>query len=437
MVKRSTHATANSCQIPEAFDADGLTAVAGANLLVDFARQHLDLPDRLNDLSVEKAAWAASTVAQDIEYLMTGYALGAKRILHFDDLENDPLLQTKLGFEGLPQHSTLYRTVERFDSKEKVAPLGRVNRDLLEHLVGDEVIVDIDTTVETVHGSQEGASIAYNPRHRGRASYQPIIAFDGITRAAIHVELRSGRPPNAEEKISFYKAAKDQLPKATRVKYVRADRGFPSDAFCEVLENDGVGYALKLRMSEELYRRIYRGVKWDPVPSDPTVRIQVGSVGFRYKSWDRHRRVVLIRTQPAEDAQGKLFPEYAWEYQAILTNLDWHPEDIWHFYNQRATCENHIKELKCGLHIDAISKAGFWPNAADLWIKTIAYNMLLALRGLADETYRHYGIERFRRALLRVPGILVRHARQLKLRLPSYWPHQAAWRNLRAALSSC
>lgn len=112
-------------------------------------------------------------------------------------------------------------------------------------------------------------------------------------------------------------------------------------------------------MTAGLKKRILHGVLWRLLPSDPSVRIEVGSVGFRADKWTKHRRIVLIRTRPADEPQLRLFPEYDWEYEAIVTSLDWGEEDVWHFYNQRCTCENAIKELKNGVHADAIPKARF------------------------------------------------------------------------------
>lgn len=435
-VSTSTTHVSRSCSLNETFDVKGISAHGGASLLVDFARGKLQLPHLLESLPIKKASWATYSVAHDLEALIVTYALGMERISHMSEFEHDPLLRYKLGLEKLPQHSTLYRTLERFKSAADISSFTSVNQPLLSNLLPPETqaILDIDTTVKTVHGSQEGSCVAYNPRYSGRASYQPFLAFEGRTGACIYAELRSGKAPNVKEKLAFYRSAKAQLPEGVTLAYVRADKAFPSDEFCAELENDRVGYTLKLRMTSRLWERISRGVLWHRIPSDETTAIEVGDVGFRAHGWAKTRRVVLIRSRMIDDTQPRLFQEYSWDYQAIVTNLDWMPEDIWHFYNQRCNCENHIKELKYGLDIDAIGKARFWANAADLWLKVISYNILLAFKALGDEIVRRYSIRRLRRALLHVPAILVRHARQWKLRLPSWWPHQDHWIYLRQVL---
>lgn len=436
-MRTSTHPTVQSCTITEVFDADGLTANAGTNLLVDFFRSQLQLHHRLEKIPLHKAAWAKYSLAQDVECLILLRALGMERINHVEEYAKDPVIAAKLGVDELPHRATFYRTLDRFQDRSDVEQLAVVNAATLGHVISgiEGAILDIDTTVETVYGDQEGAEVAYNPQKPGRASYQPMIAFEGQTGAGVYIEHRSGRSPNANDKIDFFRMAKKQLPEDHNVSFVRADKAFASERFCSELEDDKFGYAIKLRMTSGLVARMNRGVLWKRIHSHETSQIEVGSVRFKASGWSRHRRVVLIRTRFTDEMQLQLFPELRWSYQAIVTNVDWEPEDVWHFYNQRCTCENYIKELKYGLDIDAISKGDFWPNAADLWMKMIAYNALLAFKNLGCPETKKYTIRRLRRVLLKVPAVLVRHARRLKLRLPSWWPHQEKWWFIRNALA--
>lgn len=435
----STSLPVESCTVVERFDLNTITAVAGANLLFDFIRDSLHLRSYFGELTFSKAPWATYTLADELEVLICAYMLGYKRISHIEEVESDPLFCKKVGLQKLPDTTTLYRALERFGSADRVGELSKANQHVLSYLLAGlkTAILDIDTTVETVHGQQEGSCIGYNARYHGRASYQPLLAFEGQSHAAVHTSLRSGATPSADEIIAFYKEAKSQLPVGVKLAFVRGDRGMTSEKMCAQLERDHVSYTLKLKMPKTLYKRIGRGVLWSRLPNDDdTVVIEVGSVKYKADSWSTHRRVVLVRSRPAFEQQQALFAEYSWHYEAIVTDLDWDPEDVWHFYNQRCSCENYIKELKYGVNVDAIGKENFWPNAADLWFKVIAYNAMLALRDIAPTPYRCYGSERFRRAFLRVPGVLVYHARQWILRLPAYWPHAAAWKAIRLTLSS-
>src|ERR1019366_536105 len=49
-----------------------------------------------------------------------------------------------------------------------------------------------DTTVHTLYGNQMGARKSYNPKNKGKKSYQPILTFIAETREYIWGELRNG-----------------------------------------------------------------------------------------------------------------------------------------------------------------------------------------------------------------------------------------------------
>jgi hypothetical protein len=41
----------------------------------------------------------------------------------------------------------------------------------------ESVTLDTDTTVHTVYGKQMGARKSYNPKNKGKKSYQPILTL--------------------------------------------------------------------------------------------------------------------------------------------------------------------------------------------------------------------------------------------------------------------
>lgn len=431
----STRTNQNSCLINEQFDLDNITPFAGANIIVDYMRQ-LGINHKLEELSVKKAPWADFSASIELQIIMTAYMLGLERIDHTRTMEYDKFLAQKFGLAKLPSTSNLYRTLERFHSAEKVSELNSVNQLPIRQLVTDDkqAIIDIDSTVNTVHGHQEGTTVGYNPRYHGRASYQPLLAFEGNSKACLYAELRSGKMPDSDENIKVYRNAKANLPVGVKLGFVRADRAFPSDKFLSVLEKDQVGYAIKLKLSKNVKKRLSHGVLWKRIHCDDSYIIEVGSVKLQLHNWDRPRKVAFVRqTNYADTGQIRLFN--LWDYQAIVTNLDWDPEDIWRFYNQRCTCENFIKELKYGLNIDNISKASFHANAADLWLKVICYNILLAMKSHAPDEYKNCSITKFQRILFTVPALMIKHARRITLRLPSWWPYKFVWQSIRLALT--
>src|SRR5690606_17853957 len=95
-VKSSSPVTPFSCQVDEAFDHPNLTAVGGANLFVDLLRR-LGVRRHFERLPFQKSSYATFSLADELETLVTIYALGCERVVHVDELEHDPLLCLKLG----------------------------------------------------------------------------------------------------------------------------------------------------------------------------------------------------------------------------------------------------------------------------------------------------------------------------------------------------
>lgn len=73
--------------------------------------------------------------------------------------------------------------------------------------------------------------------------------------------------------------------------------------------------------------------------------------------------------------QAQMILDTDWQYEAIVTNLEWKPIDLWRFYNQRACMENYIKEAKRGFSINWIATNNFTANEIDLLMKLLAYNL--------------------------------------------------------------
>src|SRR5205823_10755311 len=59
------------------------------------------------------------------------------------------------------------------------------------------ITLDTDTTVHTLFGKQMGARKSYNPKNKGKKSYQPILTFVAETRAYIGGSLLKRDRPTA------------------------------------------------------------------------------------------------------------------------------------------------------------------------------------------------------------------------------------------------
>ncbi|GER74415.1 hypothetical protein BpPP18_24820 [Weizmannia acidilactici] len=68
--------------------------------------------------------------------------------------------------------------------------------------------------------------------------------------------------------------------------------------------------------------------------------IEGKTVHYQATSWEKPRRIAVIRkADKYEEDQLQLF-DFFWDYEAIVTTMDWEPMDIWRFYNQKPCLEN-------------------------------------------------------------------------------------------------
>lgn len=98
-------------------------------------------------------------------------------------------------------------------------------------------------------------------------------------------------------------------------------------------------YAIRLPTNNVLRERIAHRLT-RPVGRPSLTKVKRFYEGFQYQatSWDKERRVIAkIERHP-----GELFARVGF----IVTNLPMDPDWVVHFYNQRGTAEQHIKEGK-------------------------------------------------------------------------------------------
>lgn len=411
----------------QAFDLVGATALGGLHALGGFVRRR-GVDRKLRDrFRKAKAPWSTWGLDTTLRLLLDAYFAGVERIYHFAELETEPLLCEQMGVSRLCDLTTLYRDLRRFEDPQLLRALeGVLQEVVIESLAGqDRVVLDIDSTVETLYGEQEGAAPGPNPHKHGRASYHPLIARDRVSDLIVHHVLRPGDTGTSSDIKPFLHRTVDIVRQdgKRRTLLARLDSGFESDDAMGVLERRGVGYVVKMRATYEVARFAATQLSWRPVETQGEGRVEVVSFQWRrHCAWREPRRVVAVRRLDMDKEQGRLFDEDRWFYHLYVTNLDWPPEQVARFYDKRADVERTICELKDDLTIDHVPSASFAANAADLALKVLARNLLVL--------YRHHGlrlrtrdrVHTLRRRYLFVPGRVVRHAGRAILRLARHSP---------------
>jgi Transposase DDE domain group 1 len=150
------------------------------------------------------------SVSQMLLALVHPILLGLDRIETAALLHSDETFQYLTGLQSFPDPQTLRRFLLNApaDLREQ---LHRANDRLLQGFIHlpkhrSRLIFDLDSTVLTVFGHQEGAEVGYNPRYRGRRSYDPLLCVEANSSFLWDVELRRGDAgtwAGSEELLAF------------------------------------------------------------------------------------------------------------------------------------------------------------------------------------------------------------------------------------------
>ncbi len=431
MVNPNAARALSATPIHEDFDLHGATLHGGAGPWLDYALKVRRIGGlasvRFDRLKASNARYSGGF---GVTLLLLLRPLGFIRPQDFGAIARDPYLAKKVGAERLPDPATVHRALHRLEPEEVRAELRGLHRDVLRPalLAGDHepyVILDGDSTVEVCYGEHtEGAAVGYNPQARGRRSYRPLLFTDGVRDLVLGAWLRPGNAGDKADLLAHYRATRDWLAEIGRpIKFARFDRGFCGEDVYSALEGDSVGYAIKSRVTTRIGTALQNATWREITDDDCATQIQVTDVEVKLTGWTRTRRVVVVRLRDRDSVQCSL-GDWSWRYEAVVTSLDWVPEDVWRFYNRRCQAENLIKELKQGYGIDKLSTGSFGANDADLVLKFISYNLMWSFRHeVLPPQWRPFTIRRLRIQLLRIPGVLVSHSNRLRVRLASWYAY--------------
>jgi Transposase DDE domain group 1 len=288
--------------------------------------------------------------------------------------------------------------------------LARLNTDLVQHEAARpltrRLILDIDSSESPVHGGQEQS--AYNG-HFESVCYHPLFVFNqhGDCLAAT---LRPGYVHSADGWQEVLLPVIDRSQAREQTVVVRADAAFALPALYEVLERRDVAYAIRLPANQVLQRAIEDLLIRPRARPSYAPLVRYRSFQYQAASWDRPRRVIA----KVEHHLGELFPRVGF----IVTTLTGTTRAVVHFYNQRGTAEQWIKEGKKATYWTRLSCHRFRANEVRLLLGVIAYNLGNLLRRLVlPLAIQSWALTSLQQRLFKTGGRLIRHARYFVLQL--------------------
>ena len=344
-----------------------------------------------------------------------GRLAGYEDVNDAERLARDPAMRAIVGREGLDRPAASTSQMGRFETEwlateANLAALTSLSGAWIDRVHGrrppDGIILDMDSSESPTHGQQEGS--AWNG-HFGCTCYHPLFVFNQFGDLERCV-LRPGNAHSAEGWRSVLEPVIARYRERGLPLWFRGDAAFAKPELYELLEGEGIGYAIRLPANRVLQERIGH-LLTRPVGRPPNKpQVFFASFSYQAQSWARPRRVVA----KVEWHQGELYPRVGF----IVTNMTRPAERVSKFYNGRGTAEQYIKEGKLALRWTRLSCHSFRHNAVRLQLHALAYNLANFLRSLAlPREVEQWSLTTLREKLVKVGARIVRHGRYVVFQL--------------------
>ena len=277
--------------------------------------------------------------------IVLGLYIGFPRLNQLRFIARDPILTGILKVSKLPVQSTFWRFVNALHRNvaRQILTIMRTMRERVwaaANVKLEVVTIDTDTTVHTLYGQQMGGRKGYNPKNKGKKSYQPMLTFIAETREYIWGELRNGDRPTGKQIGDHMRNVHAALPAGVKQIYGRADSGFYCREAVEAYEEFEARFVISARKTSRLVEEL-RQAEWKPSPkTDADMECE-----FRYQpeGWKKAYRFVALRKEKAreeveaeETEQYQLFETSQYKYRVFVTDMSDPIYFVVWFYNQRA-----------------------------------------------------------------------------------------------------
>lgn len=344
-----------------------------------------------------------------------GRLAGYEDVNDADRLRVDPAMRQVVGGRAKEKEAASTSEMSRFEtemlsSRENLTALMNLSGIWIDSVQEcaplDKLILDMDSSQSETYGAQEGS--AYYGYFECTC-YHPLFLFNqhGDLERAM---LRRGNHASAK----FWRRVLPPVIERYRgrdiPKYFRGDAAFAIPALYGLLEQESFQYAIRIPANDVLMASVSHLLTRPVGRPSHKPKVLYESFSYQAQSWDHPRRVV----GKVEWHAGELFPRVGF----IVTNMTNRSRRVMHFYNQRGTAEQWIKEGKYAVKWTRLSCRSFKDNQARLQLFALAYNLGNFLRRLAlPNPVKHWSLTTLREKLVKIGAKVVRHAKYVTFQL--------------------
>jgi hypothetical protein len=316
--------------------------------------------------------------------IVLGLYIGFPRLNQLRFIARDPILTGILKITKLPVQSTFWRFVNGLHcnvARQMLTIMQTMRERVWEaaNVKLEVVTIDTDTTVHTLYGQQMGGRKGYNPKNKGKKSYQPMLTFIAETREYVWGELRNGDRPSGKQIREHLRNVQKALPPGVKQIYGRADSGFYCREAVEGYEEFDTRFVICARKTPRLLEAL-RQAQWKPSPR--TDADEECEFLYQPEGWSKPYRFVALRTEKAleeleaeEIEQYQLFETSQYKYRVFVTNMSDPICFVVWFYGQRGGSENLIKEANNDAGLAAHPSGRFDVNGNHFQFAMLAYNL--------------------------------------------------------------
>ena len=438
---------------PYDFAAKNITPYGGL-LPVATLLEKLEFVQLVEEMLTVNRIPRAMGVAKFFLTIVLGIYIGLSRLNHLQYVARDPLLTGILEIAKVPPQSTMWRFLASLHIVVS-RQLLQLQRKLRERVWAaanvklKTITIDTDTTVHTLYGKQMGGRKSYNPKNRGKLSYQPILTFLAETREYVSGQLRNGDRPTGKQIADHLTAVFAAIPQTVASFFARADSGFYCWEAIEAYVKFKCRFVVVARKTARLLAEL-NAADWKPSPNtDADAECEFS---YQPEAWKQEFRFVALRydemERPEDEApaeQYQLFANGPVTYRVFVTNFVEEPIDLvtW-FYRGRASAENLIKESNNDAGLTAHPSGRFATNGARVisafsihfQLAMLAYNLncwlLLMQRGEEEtvETLKHTTMATARMRFLFVAAKIWSHAGRTGISYSDHYQEQGVMNRL-------
>jgi DDE family transposase len=285
---------------------------------------------------------------------------GHRRYAHITALRCDPVNPPLLGMRRVLSEDSVRRSLAKIDEAKGLPWLQSHLDYCTTPLLGEPWILDMDSTVKTLYGHQEGAEVGYNPHKPGRPSHAYHTYMLSSLRLVLRVDVLPGDKYNVAHATDGLWTLLDHLGSSRRPTLLRGDKSWGIERVMARAEQSSLPYLFRLRMTLNVQRSLQRAMRQSDW-ADAGQGWQGKETTLRLQGWSRQRRIILLRRKlvsdqpipnrvnPAQPLLGltEVGPDKElWEYAALVTSLSDEILTLGQLYRDRADAENVFDELK-------------------------------------------------------------------------------------------